>query len=146
MLFFQFTTVKRSWGVFHESSRTSRLLNNAAAELGTVDLAPTSPVFPTLSQPSEGVGDTEKHSETTLSPTLARGPNLLLHIHGGKRRKLGTCVSVRKGKAPRWGHRGWDHIRSSRWNKMIKGCPSTLEGWDHAVGGWDWGGSRVDSR
>lgn len=101
---------------------------------------------PTLSQPLEVVGDTKSHSKTTVSPTSHRGPNLLLHIHVGERKRSGTCFSIRKEKDPRWGHRGWDHIRSSHWRKMIKGCPNPLEGWDHAVGGWDRNGQRVDLR
>ena len=93
---------------------------------------PTSPVVPTLSQPPEGVGDTKSRSKTTVSPTSPCGPNLLLHIHVGERKRSGTCFSIRKEKDPRWGHRGWDHIRSSHWSETIKGCPNPLEGWDHA--------------
>ena len=107
---------------------------------------PTSPVVPTLSQPPEGVGDTKSRSKTTVSPTSPRRPNLLLHIHVGERKRSGTCFSIRKEKDPRWGHRGWDHIHSSHWSKTIKGCPNPLEGWDHAVGGWDRDGQRVDRR
>ncbi len=116
----------------------------AVALLLTVVL--TSPVVPTLFQPPEGVEDTKIRLKTIVSPTSPRGPNLFLHIHLGERKTSGTCFSIRKGKAPRWGHRGWDHIGSSCWNKMITGCPNPEEGWDHAVGGWDWGESRVDSR
>lgn len=100
---------------------------------------PTSPVVPTLSQPPEGVGDTKSRSKTTVSPTSLRGPNLLLHIHVGERKRSGTCFSIRIEKDSRWGHRGWDRIRSSHWYGMIKVCPNPLEGWDHAVGGWDRG-------
>jgi len=121
-----------------------RGLNNAAAESGSLDMVPTSPVVPTLSQPPEGVGDTKSRSKTTVSPTSPRGPNLLLHIHVGERKRSGTCFSIRKEKDPRWGHGGWDHIRSSYWAGTIKGCPNPLTGWDQAFGGWDRGGSRVD--
>ena len=110
------------------------------------NFVPTSPVVPTLSQPPEGVGDTKSRSKTTVSPTSPRGPNLLLHIHVGERKRSGTCFSIRKEKPPRWGHRGWDHVRSSHWSKTIKGCPNPLEGWDHAFGGWDRDGKRVGLR
>ena len=110
------------------------------------NFVPTSPVVPTLSQPPEGVGDTKILSKTTVSPTSLRGPNLLLHIHVGERKRSGTCFSIRKEKDPRWGHRGWDHICSSDWSETIKGCPNPLEGWDHAFRGWDRGGSNVDHR
>jgi len=107
---------------------------------------PTSPLVPTLSQPPEGVGDTKIRSKTTVSPTSPCGPNLLLHIHVGERKRSGTFFSIRKEKDPRWGHRGWDHIRSSHWAETINGCPNPLEGWDHALGGWDRDGQRVDLR
>lgn len=107
---------------------------------------PTSPVVPTMSQPPEGVGDTKSRSKTTVSPTSPCGPNLLLHIHVGERKRSGTCFSIRKGKDPRWGHRGWDHILSSHWSETIKGCPNPLEGWGHAFGGWDRGVRSVDRR
>jgi hypothetical protein len=119
--------------------------NNAAAESGPLDMVPTSPVVPTLSQPAEGVGDTKSRLKATVSPTSPCGPNLLLHIHVGERKRSGTCFSIRKEKDPRWGHRGWDRIRSSHWSRTIKICPNPLEGWDHAVGGWDRGGPSVDS-
>lgn len=123
MLFFQFTAVKRCCGVLHASSRTYREdLNNAAAESGSPDMVPTSPVVPTLSQPPERVEDTKSHSKTTVSLTSPGGPNVLLHIHVGERKRSGTCFSIRKEKGPRWGHRGWDYIRSSHWTGTINLC------------------------
>ena len=125
---------------------SSSLSVSVAARLSSRRSVPTSPVVPTLSQPPEGVGDTKRLSKTTVSPTSPRGPNLLLHIHVGERKRSGTCFSIRKEKDPRWGHRGWDHIRPSHWSKTIKACPNPLEGWDHALGGWDRDGQRVDHR
>jgi len=125
---------------------SSSLSVSVSARLSSRRSVPTSPVVPTLSQPPEGVGDTKRLSKTTVSPTSPRGPNLLLHIHVGERKRSGTCFSIRKEKDPRWGHRGWDHIRPSHWSKTIKACPNPLEGWDHALGGWDRDGQRVDHR
>ena len=63
-------------------------------------LVPTSPVVPTLSQPPEGVGDTKSRSKTTVAPTSPRGPNLLLHIHVGERKRSGTCFLYEKRRTP----------------------------------------------
>ena len=133
------------WCDLHRRSAL-RLRRRSAAVRQCLRSVPTSPVVPTLSQPPEGVGDTKSRSKTTVSPTSPRGPNLLLHIHVGERKRSGTCFSIRKEKDPRWGHRGWDHIHSSHWSETIKSCPNPLQGWDHAFGGWDRDGQRVDLR
>lgn len=62
----------------------------------------------------------------------------------GKRRE--HVFLYEKRRTPRWGHRGWDHNRSNYCKETIKGCPNPLEGWDHAFGGWDRDGQRVDLR
>lgn len=125
------------WGPSRVVAGLPRGLNHAAAGSGSLYRVPTSPIVPTLSQPLEGVGDTISCSKTMVSPTSPCGPNRLLHIHVVERKRSRTCFSIRKEKDPRWGHRGWDHIRSSHCSKTIKGCPNLLEDWGHAVRGWD---------
>ena len=95
---------------------------------------------------SRGGWGHEKPFKNNGVPNLTTWSQPLLHIYVGERKRSGTCFSIRKEKDPRWGHRGWDHIRSSDWSETIKGCPNPLEGWDHAFQGWDRGGQRIDLR
>ena len=121
-----------------------RLRRRSVAVRQCLRSVPTSPVVPTLSQPPEEVGDTKSRSKTTVSPTSPCGPNLLLHIHVGERKRSGTCFLYER-RGPRWGHRGWDHIRSSHCSKTIKDCPNPLK-FGPALGSWDRDGQRVDLR
>ena len=88
----------------------------------------------------------EKSLKNNCVPNLtARSQPLTIHSCG-RTKNVGTMLSIRQEKDPRWGHRGWDHIQSSHWPGMIKICPNPLEGWDRAFRGWDRGGPSVDHR